>query len=249
MNKSHISKSLHPRMPTSSMSTSDPDSDAIRRTRSSSPLYPDEPQLRYDAATSMPSTTVPPVPTTQKYRQENLYSAPSHALPDKPLIDRVTNEWMSNPRYSHYRDKEYEEDEYGQFIMTESKSPKYFCPYRLGVRRTIRYLIFYVIFLFACLFFWKGWLKPTMDEADILDASMYRSSLPGKQLGTNAQPEFTDMIQLRYLDSQYVPGATHASRKRLVVVGDIHGCKKECKDFSPIYNLKHCLTMRKLSIS
>jgi len=64
-----------------------------------------------------------------------------------------------------------------------------------------------------------------MEEADSLDRILYHGA--SISLGSNSRPPFAGIIQLKYLDSVYVPGATHASRKRLMIVGDVHGCKDE----------------------
>jgi len=55
------------------------------------------------------------------------------------------------------------------------------------------------------------------------------SSLPGDNIyGTNARPDFTDMIKLRDLPEKFVPETgRHRSSGRLVVVGDVHGMLNE----------------------
>ena len=49
--------------------------------------------------------------------------------------------------------------------------------------------------------------------------------------GINMQPKFADIIQLEKLDRSLLPGETggkHEREKRLIVVGDVHGCVDEC---------------------
>jgi len=55
------------------------------------------------------------------------------------------------------------------------------------------------------------------------------SSLPtDDKYGTNARPDFTDMIKLRDLPEKYVPETgKHRSSGRLVIVGDVHGMRDE----------------------
>lgn len=222
------------------MSTANRDSNAARRMRSFSPLHPSEPDPRRNmqfvaTATSAPASSYPPPPAPHSQRRPDFRYHDIPAAADTPLINLVTNEWMkSSPGYSDLLEKEeyYEEDEYGTPIIPKTKGRRfYFWPARLDSRTTIRCLAIYVILLFACFSYWKGWLKRDASEEDLLDASLYRASLPGHQSGTNAQPALTDMIHLRYLDSQYVPGASHASKKRLIVVGDVHGCRHERESF------------------
>ncbi|KAF2674088.1 Metallo-dependent phosphatase [Microthyrium microscopicum] len=201
------------------------------RMRSVSPLPGSPDPRRWSHASSdatlvtSPSTQQPPRGPPPSNAQSYM-PPPMHHIPDKPLIDYVTNEWKSTEhKYPDYY-KTYDEDEYGQFIMTDKIAKDFWSwPCRFP-RRTFKYLVLYCIFITVCIFFWMSWLKPVMDEEDILDASYNRHVL-GTELGTNAQPEFVDMVHLKYLDSKFIPGATHSGIKRLVVIGDVHGCKEE----------------------
>lgn len=60
----------------------------------------------------------------------------------------------------------------------------------------------------------------------------------GGWFGTNSKPVFTDMVHLKSLDPALLPSngkraPGHPNRKRLVVVGDLHGCKDECMKSTP----------------
>jgi hypothetical protein len=149
-----------------------------------------------------------------------------HRIPDRPLIDRVTNEWQKNPKYHDIGDA-YSEDEYGQFVYSGKPQRLWCCPFGLP-RRPRRLLALYVIFLVTALWVWRYLLKPNMDHDFMLDMSMQSALNRGnKDFGINARPQFADMVQLRHLDSKYLPGATHSGISRLVIVGDVHGCKAE----------------------
>lgn len=57
----------------------------------------------------------------------------------------------------------------------------------------------------------------------------------GGWFGSNSLPKFDDLIQVRTLDPNLLPtvpleGVDLAEwkKKRLIVVGDVHGCKEEC---------------------
>ena len=57
----------------------------------------------------------------------------------------------------------------------------------------------------------------------------------GGWFGSNSLPRFDDLTHIRMLDPSLVPvaqieGEARGSRseRRLVVVGDVHGCKEEC---------------------
>ena len=45
--------------------------------------------------------------------------------------------------------------------------------------------------------------------------------------GSNVRPSFTDLIQIQTLDKSLVQSKDE--RKRFIVVGNVHGCKDECK--------------------
>lgn len=48
---------------------------------------------------------------------------------------------------------------------------------------------------------------------------------PSATYGTNVRPIFKDMIHIKTLDEKYLP----VGNRRLVIVGDVHGCVKELK--------------------
>jgi hypothetical protein len=157
------------------------------------------------------------------------YHFPIHSrIPDRPLIDRVTNEWRSNPKYKEFYDK-YDEDEYGQFVMSDLRYRRRRCPISLP-RRPQKLLILYFVFLFILVCVYAGWVKPALEESERYQMSIHESIAYNRKFGSNARPEFTDMVQIQYLDSKHVPGASSSSPKRLIFIGDVHGCKAECKN-------------------
>jgi hypothetical protein len=182
--------------------------------------------LYSDAASDATLTNYPPSMSNQ-YRHPRK-SPPTHSrIPDGPLIDRVTNEWRSNPKYNDFYER-YQENEYGQFVMTDDPRHKSrICPVRIP-RKPQRLLGVYVGFLIFIFVLWRSWIKPRLDENDRLNLSVYQTAVYGKKFGTNARPEFIDMIQVQYMDSRNIPGASSVSPKRIIFIGDVHGCKTEC---------------------
>jgi hypothetical protein len=95
-------------------------------------------------------------------------------------------------------------------------------------------LIYVALFIFA----WIGWrmlLSPRLQEQDSLLHSLDPTSKTetGGWFGANSSPQFDGLVQIRTLDPDLVPGdlagvkAGKSSRKRLIFVGDVHGCKEE----------------------
>jgi hypothetical protein len=177
-----------------------------------------------------------------RHRQvhDNWAQRPQPQVLELPLINSVTNEWqqqrdtssistfLPNGRYGqekydyYYDDEEddvdYEEDDddcirdcWSSFLCT---------------RRVRRYLCAYFLFLTLTFYYWTYHLKPEWQETKALDNSLARQR-PKQDFFANARPQFADMIQVQQLDSRLLPGSEDASKARLVVVGDVHGCKEE----------------------
>ena len=92
-------------------------------------------------------------------------------------------------------------------------------------RRIQRYLVIYLIFLCAAWLAWRSYLGPRWEANRELIRQMDAAQKGG--YGSNIRPEFTDMIQVKEIDQKHVPGTSGAENKRLIVVGDVHGCKEE----------------------
>lgn len=101
-----------------------------------------------------------------------------------------------------------------------------------------RFRRYVVVYLTLFLLGWAGWallLYPRLQErAHLLHSLDPATKMRFGWFGTNSMPRFDDLIQIGTLDPSLVPGApldgeTTGTRKRLVVVGDVHGCKEECR--------------------
>lgn len=157
------------------------------------------------------------------------YSRYPAQIPSIPLIDRVTNEWQSNLKYrDSMSDGDSDGGDYSQFLNTRDTS----CPNLPWMsylpRRVQRYLILYILFLVVCFCGWKFWLAGDDGWGGSLDEQLMQAGA-SSQFGTNARPNFTGLRQLQFLESRLRPGASHGSPKRLLVIGDAHGCKEERK--------------------
>jgi hypothetical protein len=146
----------------------------------------------------------------------------------RPLINFVRNEWQSKSSYRSRGDS-------SQASSSDRDVPRWiqvltaiiFAP------KFRRYLFVYVILLSIFWAGWKGILKPRIDEHVALVKSLDIESQDkvGGWFGTNARPPLADIVQTRSLDPSLLPSASNG--RRLVIVGDVHGCKDECMLFSP----------------
>ena len=158
------------------------------------------------------------------------YPANVHQASSKPLIDFVKNEWHTNPKYAYdnnddrrqpYPWNEYDDlPEWLELVVLMLSTPK--------VRRNGPVLLLFLIVLF-CL--WKMYVTPQLtDHAQLTQAldPHFREAVGG-WFGSNAIPEFDDLVKVASLDTSVVPAGMEGSKpKRLIIVGDVHGCKAEC---------------------
>src|SRR6266536_5562219 len=139
----------------------------------------------------------------------------------RPLIDYVKNEWRTNPKFGRV---------YSSSEVRPAKNLRMLLSY-LAAPKVRRYIVVYLLLIVAFYFSWKGLISPYWSEQGALARSLNVKMKSGKGwFGANARPEFIDMIHLKTLDSKLIPnGKTHGkdAGKRLVLVGDVHGCKNE----------------------
>ncbi|QDS74736.1 hypothetical protein FKW77_000964 [Venturia effusa] len=158
------------------------------------------------------------------------YNSPHTGRQGRPLIDLVTNEWACKS----YRDSSFEStDSYSHaYFMSEKDSFSSDLPTWIRQlsfpRRVQRYLLGYAVFLVACWFTWLYYLEPAWAQERLYDASLAALNDKEQSFGANIRPEFTDMIHLKTLDADLLPGSRSSiDDRRLIVVGDVHGCKDE----------------------
>ncbi|KAJ5182801.1 hypothetical protein N7492_000417 [Penicillium capsulatum] len=145
----------------------------------------------------------------------------------RPLFESVRNGWQSHA--SAYLPLPSDETQ---------KSPRWL-QIAWSVVSAPRFRRYVVVYLTLFLLGWAGWgllIHPRIKERGALLRSLDPSSKDevGGWFGTNSPPKFEGLIQLQTLDAQLVPGAAaegaeakSKSRRRLIVVGDVHGCKEE----------------------
>lgn len=150
----------------------------------------------------------------------------------RPLVEYCTNEWRNEPNYRYEPSPEratYSDDfvdcleDLWDNTVSVVKAPKF--------RRLLMVIIVATIALVVlCVKIW-----PVLNEERAILASVNKNagSASGGLFGINVRPQFPGMIQVQTLDPRLLPqaakpqGSATGNKKRLVFIGDIHGCKKE----------------------
>ncbi|CAG8899736.1 unnamed protein product [Penicillium egyptiacum] len=147
----------------------------------------------------------------------------------RPLIGSARNGWQPGAHEGSRRGSSSPADDikspgWSQMALSVNSAPR--------LRRLV--LIYATLFIFA----WIGWrmlLSPRLQEQKSLLHSLdptSRTDTSGR-IGANSSPQFDGLVQIRTLHPDLVPGdiagvkAGKSSRKRLIIVGDVHGCKEE----------------------
>ncbi|KAJ5966356.1 hypothetical protein N7481_013070 [Penicillium waksmanii] len=146
----------------------------------------------------------------------------------KPLINSVRNAWQSSSPAYHPLTS-----------TNEDKHPRW-VQMALSVIAAPRFRRYVIIYLTLFLLGWAGWglvLSPHLQDRADISRALDASSRTTGWFGTNALPRFDDLTLIQTLDPKFLPGGPvdvetlgAGSRKRLVVVGDVHGCKDELSE-------------------
>ena len=157
-----------------------------------------------------------------RYRlpQHNVHAYQSHHQ-RRPLIDLIRNEWKNSP------------------YTPSSSSPTsqdYLTPnwiQVLSAPRFRRYVLLILGLLGLVWINWHYWAEPQLDEYRLLGESLKERMRTGTGwFGENVRPEFVDMVHVKTLDEGLIP--QEDNRKRLIVIGDVHGCHEECGSSIPV---------------
>lgn len=151
----------------------------------------------------------------------------------KTLVEYCTNDWQKEKKgmavstsalagfdeerwYDKYLDLF---DDYYDNCLSIVKAPKF---RRLVVTVTCAILFTWML--------WTWFLWPFIEEERAVwdTFNTYNINTSTQLFGTNARPRLGGLIQTKDLDSSLLPGGPNASRsRRLIFIGDIHGCKNE----------------------
>ncbi|KIX09259.1 uncharacterized protein Z518_00338 [Rhinocladiella mackenziei CBS 650.93] len=146
----------------------------------------------------------------------------------KPLVEYCTNDWRNSPTYQPSVDTGVPDDEFLDRVVVRAiaviRAPKF--------RRLLLLIVFLTI---ASVVLWIKFLGPFIEEERAAWSSLNLNSESGAGgvFGTNVRPPFPGMIHIQSLDpdllpqSSKKPGGRTFHKKRLIFIGDIHGCREE----------------------
>lgn len=130
----------------------------------------------------------------------------------RPLIDRIQNRWRSSAS-SESSPSSPLPPSFSQIIS----APKF--------RRYLSIILLVFLIPWSC---WRYFLKSLWEDHQILDNALNKQLGKGAAYyGLNVRPAFRDMIQLQTWDTSLL--SLGDQTKRLVFIGDVHGCYDERK--------------------
>lgn len=98
----------------------------------------------------------------------------------------------------------------------------------LSAPRIRRWTLIFLVSVSLLWLYWRRyWMDAWTEHRTLSDAVKGRLRSDLGYFGTNMLPEFVGMTQLGTLDTSFVPGPRDS--KRLIFIGDIHGCHEECE--------------------
>lgn len=163
---------------------------------------------------------------------DGLYHRPPSSSPSGltrftgPLINYVRNEWKSSAKYTQLPSAS---DRSGppQWVQMITSM--------VTVPRFRRYAIVCLSFAIFCVLGWHYILSPRLEERSAILNSLdpMQEDVVGGWFGANALPQLEKVVQLRELNKTLLPAAIvpeddRPSERRLIFIGDVHGCKSEC---------------------
>ena len=146
--------------------------------------------------------------------QHNAHAYQEHRK-RRPLIDLIKNEWQNHPYTSQ---------------DSPSSSPDFLDPKLVQILtapRLRRYVLILLAFILLIWSNWHVWAGDALKEHRLLDESLQEKiKTGGGWFGAYMRPEFLDMIHIKTLDESLFPNGDN--KRRLIIVGDVHGCHEEC---------------------
>ncbi|EXJ93550.1 hypothetical protein A1O1_01942 [Capronia coronata CBS 617.96] len=148
----------------------------------------------------------------------------------KPLIEYCTNEWRNGAAYDPPFGSRFDEDRFVDRL-------EIFVDRALAVIRAPKFrrlALLLVVLTLTSTVLWIKVMAPFLKEERAAWSSLnkHAESAGDGLFGANVRPQFSDMVYMQTLDRSLVPGSLNekgesSTKKRLVFVGDVHGCREE----------------------
>ncbi|KAL4877524.1 Metallo-dependent phosphatase-like protein [Aspergillus karnatakaensis] len=177
-----------------------------------------------------------PLEFTSEISDDDLYHLTSSPAPPsrftrltRPILDFAREKWQSKgaqyTKLNLLSDRTESPKRWVQMVQSIVTAPRF-----------RRYVVVYLSLVVVCFVGWKYFLFPRLKENSAILSSLdpKEKAHVGGWFGANALPDLEGMVQLRELDKALLPAAAapeeeegEGSSRRLVFIGDVHGCKTE----------------------
>ncbi|KEQ96821.1 hypothetical protein AUEXF2481DRAFT_3511 [Aureobasidium subglaciale EXF-2481] len=152
---------------------------------------------------------------------------------NRPLIERAVNGWhrleeKRSEKSYHDSDSDDDDDDRELAHCCDLDSDASFvnlCHAFCANRRVRRTMLLTVVSILALVFLCSGYIFPAWREREALAEGLDNPNSFGHQM----PDKLSDIIQLQQLPSHHAPGGKSDpdGKRRLIFIGDIHGCKNE----------------------
>jgi hypothetical protein len=171
----------------------------------------------------------------RKWSQEDSGNGPfTSSSSRRPLVEYCTNEWARDekiplstvPSLAIFDEGDQWYDKYLDYLDNFYDS----CHVIVTAPKFRRLALALVSTILIGWTAWTYFLGPFLEEerAALETFNTYNANVSSMLYGTNARPHLAGLIQTKDLDSTLLPGGPEAGKaRRLVFIGDIHGCKHE----------------------
>jgi hypothetical protein len=173
--------------------------------------------------------------TPQRDGRTAFFQSFPRSLGQRPLIDYVKNTWDSSRSRQRANS--------ASSSQSSSRKPLRFFLSMISAPKFRRYVLVYIVLLASFYIGWSSFLQPILEERAGLVRALDLETMKqvGGWFGTNARPVFADIVPIRTLDPVLVPASKQGDsgdvqQRRLVFVGDVHGCKDEREWNEPKFN-------------